>query len=44
MKILRKVGISVVAAALSVGLLGLSAPAAVADSSWGTRGAPVGTP
>jgi hypothetical protein len=44
MKILRKFGISVAAAALSVGLLGLSAPAAEADSSWGGRGAPVRTP
>ncbi len=44
MKILRKVCIGVASAALSVGLLGLSAPAAEADSSWGGRVGPVRTP
>jgi hypothetical protein len=36
MNVVRKVAIAAVAATLSVGLLGISAPAH-ADSSWGTR-------
>ena len=42
--VLRKVGITLAAAAMSVGLIAISAPAADADSSWGTRGVPSGTP
>jgi len=44
MNVLRRVCITVAAAALSVGLLGITAPAANADSSWGFRGMPAGTP
>ncbi|GGO73412.1 hypothetical protein [Nocardioides deserti] len=40
MNIARKVGITIAAAAVSVGLLGISAPAAHADTSWGYRIAP----
>lgn len=40
MNIVRKVGITIAAAAVSVGLLGISAPAAHADTSWGYRVAP----
>ena len=36
MNIARKVAIAVVTATLSIGLLGISAPAH-ADSGWGTR-------
>jgi hypothetical protein len=42
--VLRKVGITLAAAAVSVGLLAISAPAADADTSWGTRSQPSGTP
>lgn len=39
MKILRKVGITFAATAVSFGLLGVSAPAhALVDSSWGCGG------
>ena len=37
MSILRKICITVATAAVSVGLLGITAPAAEADSSWGYR-------
>lgn len=38
MNIARKLGIIVAASALSVGLLGVSAPAEARDSSWGCGG------
>ncbi len=39
MNLARKIGITVAATALSLGLLGVSAPAqAVKDSSWGCGG------
>jgi hypothetical protein len=38
MKTARKIGILVAASALSVGLLGVSAPAQAKDSSWGCGG------
>ncbi|MDP3969091.1 MAG: hypothetical protein Q8Q02_12510 [Nocardioides sp.] len=38
MNIARKVVIAVAAGALSVGLLGISAPAQARDSSWGCGG------
>lgn len=44
MNVLRKACVTLAAAALSVGLLGITAPAANADSSWGYRGQPTGTP
>jgi hypothetical protein len=40
MRVLRKVTVTLATAALSVGLIGMSAPAADADSSWGGRGGP----
>lgn len=38
MNIARKIGITVAATALSLGLLGVSAPAQAKDSSWGCGG------
>jgi hypothetical protein len=38
MNIARKLGILVAASALSVGLLGVSAPAQARDTSWGCGG------
>lgn len=38
MNIARKIVITVAATALSVGLLGVSAPAQAKDSSWGCGG------
>ena len=38
MRVLRKVAAAAATAVLSVGLIGISAPAADADSSWGGRG------
>jgi hypothetical protein len=38
MNIARKLGIIVAASALSVGLLGVSAPAQAKDTSWGCGG------
>ncbi|MDN4161305.1 hypothetical protein [Nocardioides abyssi] len=40
MDIVRKVGITIAAAAVTVGLLGATAPAAHADTTWGYRVAP----
>ncbi|WP_257866226.1 hypothetical protein [Nocardioides marmotae] len=40
MSIVRKVGITVAAATVSIGLLAVSAPAAQADTTWGYRVAP----
>jgi hypothetical protein len=44
MKVLRKVCATAAAAALSVALIAISAPAADADSSWGQRHGPTGKP
>ena len=44
MRVLRKVFVTMAAAALSVGLVAISAPAADADSSWGSRTSPSGNP
>jgi hypothetical protein len=44
MSVLKKICLTLAAAAVSVGLLGITAPAAEADSSWGTRVAPVSRP
>ena len=44
MKVLRKICATAAAAALSVALIAISAPAAEADSSWGGRGIPLSTP
>jgi hypothetical protein len=44
MSVLRKVCLTLAAAAVSVGLLGITAPAADADSSWGSRTPPAGAP
>lgn len=38
MSITRKIGIIVAATAVSLGLLGVSAPAQARDSSWGCGG------
>ncbi|VXC37842.1 hypothetical protein [Nocardioides sp. AX2bis] len=38
MNITRKIGITVAATAVSLGLLGVSAPAQARDSSWGCGG------
>jgi hypothetical protein len=37
MRVVRRICIAAAAAAVSVGLLGITAPAAEADSSWGNR-------
>jgi hypothetical protein len=44
MSALRKVCLTLATAAVSVGLLGITAPAADADSSWGPRKPPVSAP
>jgi hypothetical protein len=44
MNVLKKICLTLAAAAVSVGLLGITAPAAEADSSWGGRKAPVSAP
>jgi hypothetical protein len=44
MNVLKKFCLTLAAAAVSVGLLGISAPAAEADTSWGPRKPPVGGP
>ncbi len=38
MNLARKIGITVAATAISLGLLGVSAPAQARDSSWGCGG------
>jgi hypothetical protein len=38
MNITRKIGITVAATAVSLGLLGVSAPAQARDTSWGCGG------
>lgn len=43
MSFARKVGITVAATAISLGLLGVSAPAHAKDSSWGCGGYCIGT-
>ncbi len=43
MNIARKVGITVAATAVSLGLLGVSAPAQARDSSWGCGGPCIAT-
>jgi hypothetical protein len=37
MRVVRKICIAAATAAVSVGLLGITAPSAEADSSWGNR-------
>ena len=44
MKLLRKAGLALAAAALSLGLVGVAAPAAQADTSWGQIVAEVVSP
>ena len=44
MNITRKLAVAGLAAVLSLGVVTTVAPAANADSSWGTRGVPHGTP
>ncbi len=43
MNITRKIGITVAATAVSLGLLGVSAPAQARDTSWGCGGPCIST-
>jgi len=44
MRVVRKVCITAAAVVLSMGFVGITASAASADSSWGSRGTPGGAP